>query len=118
MNKYIITYTIILTFSIFTGCSISTSPENSENTSWVFVANEGDLGDSNGSISMINEFGEVYFSSIKPKSVKAWKLHKKMTLNIVVPVGKVRFALFDDSEKKIDYAMNLRYITNSKPKTL
>ena len=48
-----------------------------------------------------NEFGEVYFSSIKPKSVKAWKLHKKMTLNIVVPVGKVRFALFDDTEKKM-----------------
>ena len=48
-----------------------------------------------------NKFGEVYFSSIKPKSVKAWKLHKKMTLNIVVPVGKVRFALFDDTEKKM-----------------
>ena len=48
-----------------------------------------------------NEFGEVYFSSIKPKSVKAWKLHKKMTLNIVVPVGKVRFVLFDDIKKKM-----------------
>jgi dTDP-4-dehydrorhamnose 3,5-epimerase len=36
-------------------------------------------------------FGEVYFSYINPKAVKAWKKHNRMTLNLVVPLGKVRF---------------------------
>ena len=35
--------------------------------------------------------GEVYFSFINPNAIKAWKLHKRMTLNLVVPLGKVRF---------------------------
>jgi dTDP-4-dehydrorhamnose 3,5-epimerase len=43
-------------------------------------------------------FGEAYFSEIEYKSVKAWKRHKEMTLNLIVPVGKVRFILFDDRE--------------------
>lgn len=37
------------------------------------------------------DFGEAYFSWIEPGAVKAWKLHKRMTLNLVVPVGSVRF---------------------------
>ena len=31
-----------------------------QNTSWVFVANEGSYGSSNGSISMIDDFGNVF----------------------------------------------------------
>ena len=45
------------------------------------------------------DFGEAYFSEINPRAVKAWKRHKEMTLNLVVPVGKVRFVLFDDRDK-------------------
>jgi dTDP-4-dehydrorhamnose 3,5-epimerase len=36
-------------------------------------------------------FGEIYFSWVDPGAVKAWKLHRRMTLNLVVPVGDVRF---------------------------
>lgn len=36
-------------------------------------------------------FGEVYFSWISEGVVKGWKRHTKMTMNIVVPVGQVRF---------------------------
>jgi dTDP-4-dehydrorhamnose 3,5-epimerase len=43
-------------------------------------------------------FGEAYFSKIDGGAIKAWKRHKKMTLNLIVPVGKVRFVLFDDRE--------------------
>ena len=45
-------------------------------------------------------FGEAYFSEIKFDSIKAWKRHKEMTLNFIVPHGKVRFVLFDDRENK------------------
>tara|TARA_B100001250_G_C19610606_1_gene704774 strand:+ start:436 stop:864 length:429 start_codon:yes stop_codon:yes gene_type:complete len=39
--------------------------------------------------------GEVYFSFIESGAVKAWKLHKEMTLNLVVPLGMVRFVFCD-----------------------
>ena len=39
-------------------------------------------------------FGEAYFSMIRAGSVKAWKMHKRLTLNLVVPVGDVRFVLY------------------------
>ena len=36
-------------------------------------------------------FGEVYFSIIKKDFIKAWKNHRKMTMNLVVPRGTVKF---------------------------
>ena len=36
-------------------------------------------------------FGEAYFSKIKFNKIKAWKYHSKMTLNLAVPHGKVKF---------------------------
>lgn len=36
-------------------------------------------------------FGEAYFSWIVSGAVKAWKRHRRMTLNLVVPIGQVRF---------------------------
>lgn len=44
------------------------------------------------------DFGEAYFSSIKKNEIKSWKLHTKMTLNLIVPVGAIRFVIFDDRE--------------------
>lgn len=41
-------------------------------------------------------FGEAYFSEILPGCVKAWKLHKQMTLNLTVPIGEISFVIFDD----------------------
>ena len=39
------------------------------------------------------KFGEAYFSLIDSGVVKAWKRHTRMTLNLVVPKGEVRFVL-------------------------
>ncbi|MGE5466085.1 MAG: dTDP-4-dehydrorhamnose 3,5-epimerase [Ignavibacteria bacterium] len=36
-------------------------------------------------------FGEAYFSWVEQGAVKAWKRHMRMTMNLVVPVGRVRF---------------------------
>ncbi len=41
-------------------------------------------------------FGEAYFSWIAPGAIKAWKRHREMTLNIVVPLGRIRFVVVDD----------------------
>ncbi len=41
-------------------------------------------------------FGEVYFSKINHGSIKAWKRHLKMTLNLVCPIGKVKFVFYKE----------------------
>jgi dTDP-4-dehydrorhamnose 3,5-epimerase len=40
-------------------------------------------------------FGEIYFSCVWPGAIKAWHLHKAMTLNYAVPVGHIKFVLHD-----------------------
>lgn len=50
--------------------------------------------DSNG----YNKFGEVYFSEVLPKSIKAWKKHRLQTQNFSVPVGMIKLVIYDDRE--------------------
>jgi dTDP-4-dehydrorhamnose 3,5-epimerase len=45
-----------------------------------------------------SRFGEIYFSCTHPGVVKAWHLHKEMTLNYAVIYGEIKFVLFDDRE--------------------
>lgn len=40
--------------------------------------------------------GEAYFSRVDPHCVRAWKRHNEMTVNVVVPVGHVRFVVATD----------------------
>jgi dTDP-4-dehydrorhamnose 3,5-epimerase len=42
------------------------------------------------------EFGEVYFSVVFPGAIKAWHLHRRMTINYAVPFGRVKLVLYDD----------------------
>ncbi len=46
--------------------------------------------------SVFSSFGEIYFSCIHPGAIKAWHLHKKMTLNYAVVFGEIKFVLYDD----------------------
>jgi dTDP-4-dehydrorhamnose 3,5-epimerase len=43
-------------------------------------------------------FGEAYFTTIITGEIKGWKKHNKMILNLVVPVGQIKFVLYDDRE--------------------
>jgi dTDP-4-dehydrorhamnose 3,5-epimerase len=50
-----------------------------------------------------SQFGEAYFSTVHKNDVKGWKQHTKMILNLVVPIGIVKFVFFDnraDSKSK------------------
>jgi len=40
-------------------------------------------------------FGEAYFSQVSSGAIKAWKRHLSMTLNLVVPIGDVKFVFVD-----------------------
>ena len=45
-------------------------------------------------------FGEAYFSTIHQGDIKGWKQHTKMTLNLVVPFGKIEFVIYDEKTKE------------------
>ena len=45
---------------------------------------------------VFSRFGEIYFSCTHPAVVKAWHLHKVMTLNYAVIYGEIKFVLYDD----------------------
>lgn len=44
------------------------------------------------------EFGEIYFSIVFPGAIKAWHLHRRMTLNYAVPSGRIKLVLYDDRD--------------------
>lgn len=43
-----------------------------------------------------SSFGEVYFSSVHPGAIKGWHIHHKMVLNYAVPLGQIKFVLYDE----------------------
>lgn len=45
-------------------------------------------------------FGEAYFSTINKGDIKNWRKHTKMTLNIIVPIGEIKFVAYDEQIKK------------------
>ena len=53
-------------------------------------------------------FGEAYFSWVFKDEIKAWKRHKRMTLNLVVPFGNVKFVFCLPKLKNIDF-----YVVNA-----
>ena len=45
-------------------------------------------------------FGEIYFSWISKNLIKGWKRHTKMTMNLIVPYGSVRFVFFESNTQR------------------
>ena len=44
-------------------------------------------------------FGEAYFTTVEAGQVKAWKRHRRMVSNLIVPSGAIRLQLLDDREE-------------------
>ena len=76
------------------------------------------IGDERGQVlhmlkqrpDILKAIGEVYFSKIYKGYVKAWKKHLKMTQRLVVPVGDVKFVLYDDRIDSNTYKQ-LQYVS-------
>ena len=64
-----------------------------------FKLDEGDVFHAlKASESEYHGFKEAYFSTIKNNKIKAWKRHFKMTMNLIVPIGKVQFIFYDENK--------------------
>ena len=51
---------------------------------------------------LFTKFGEVYFSTVFPDTVKGWHLHTEMTLNYVCVVGKSLCRLISLRSRMLD----------------
>ena len=65
-------------------------------------------------------FGEAYISRVDWGVIRGWKLHKNMTLNLVVPLGSVEFVFCEKSyinsyDYRIEIIGNERYSRLSVP---
>ena len=54
-------------------------------------------------------FGEAYFSEIHSGVVKPWKRHRRMTLNLVVIRGLIRFVVHDDRPGSATHGVTAEY---------
>jgi dTDP-4-dehydrorhamnose 3,5-epimerase len=55
-------------------------------------------------------FGEAYFSTIHAGVIKPWKRHRKMTLNLVVIKGLIRFVVHDDRLNSSTLGVTAEYL--------
>jgi dTDP-4-dehydrorhamnose 3,5-epimerase len=60
-------------------------------------------------------FGELYFSFASYGVVGRWKRHKRMTMNLVVPVGRVEFVFWDESVFREEKIGEDRYVRLTVP---
>jgi len=61
-------------------------------------------------------FGELYISEINKNSIKGWKKHLKMTLNLVVMRGKIKFVFYDDNSFSRTYKKTFSILVKSSDK--
>jgi dTDP-4-dehydrorhamnose 3,5-epimerase len=47
-------------------------------------------------------FGEAYFTTIHFGDTKGWKKHRIMQMNLIVPLGNVRFYVFNEKRNKTE----------------
>ena len=78
--------------------------EGSNNINGVKIIKKNVIADDRGKIlhmlkasdENFQKFGEIYFSYVFPNKIKAWHIHKRMTLNYVAAYGKIKLVLYDD----------------------
>lgn len=59
-------------------------------------------------------FGEAYISKINEGKIKAWKFHREMTQNFIVPFGKMKLVLFDNRDSsKSKGVINVIYLDDN-----
>lgn len=60
--------------------------------------------------TIFEQFGEIYFSSVAPGAIKGWRLHQKLTMNLAVPMGEVRFVVHDARKDSVSCGATNEYV--------
>ena len=99
-NKFnrIISLTILV--FIFASCSNTISNNEDNNISWLFIANEGIYGESNGSITMIDEFGNIYETEALGDVVQSLEVYEDKLIVLINNSHKI--IIYDISSKGLN----------------
>ena len=85
---------IFLIVFLWYGCSNNPTTSNNcechSNESWTFVANEGTFGSSNGSISMIDDYGNVFETAILGDIVQSLTVYDNKLIVLVNNSHKIK----------------------------
>tara|TARA_B110000116_G_scaffold264986_1_gene273500 strand:+ start:196 stop:1215 length:1020 start_codon:yes stop_codon:yes gene_type:complete len=83
---------LLIGILFISGCdnTVISSDENLNNTSWIFIANEGAYGASNGSISMIDDYGNVYETESIGDIVQSFEVYNDKLIVIVNNSHKIK----------------------------
>ena len=84
--------------------------------SWVFVANEGNFGSSNGSVSMINEYGDVITTVDLGETVQSLEVYNNKL--IVLINGNSEMKIFDITESGLSMPGITMDLNGSGPREL
>ena len=120
--------TIVILSLFFITCNNPSSSDQGENTTWVFVANEGGYNDSNGTISMIDEFDNVFETEILGDIVQTVKVYQNKLFVLVNNNQKIIYfdidkdgihnqqeLIIDDSPREMEIINNKGYISTWDP---
>ena len=85
---------------MWTGCTNSVSRNEESNTSWVFVANEGSGSKTEGTISMIDEFGNISQTDVIGSVVQSLEVYNNKLIVLVNNSHKIY--IYDISSKGLN----------------
>ena len=94
----------------------SNNQEVETNSSWVFVANEGNFGSSNGSISMIDEFGNVHETESIGDVVQSLEVYEDKLIVLVNNSHKIK--IYNITSKGLDMPGIEISTNNSSPREM
>ena len=57
-----------------------------------------------------SDFGEAYFTTINGGDIKGWKKHRKMIMNLIIPIGEVGFHFFHENKSAFIQAGSSNYV--------
>tara|TARA_B100000029_G_scaffold138512_1_gene133475 strand:- start:1364 stop:2383 length:1020 start_codon:yes stop_codon:yes gene_type:complete len=95
---------------------VSDNSQDNENTSWVFVANEGNYGSTNGTISMIDDNGNVYETDIIGDVVQALEVYENKLIVLVNKSNLIK--IYDITENGLSMPGIEVSIGSSEPRDL
>ena len=90
--------------------------EESKTTSWVFVANEGNYGTSEGSVSMIDDFGNVYETEAIGDVVQSIEVYENKLIVLVNNSHVIK--IYEISEDGLSMPGIEIFTNNSSPRDL
>ena len=114
-----IKYTIILlSLLVISGCekNSSTGLDNDNNSSWTFVANEGNFGSSDGSISMIDNSGNIYHTDVIGDVVQSLAVYENKLIVLINNSHKIK--IFEITENGLNMPGIEVSTNNSSPREM